>query len=515
VTKFKGGYLMYILAHDIGTSSDKAVLVDFNGNIIAQSTAKYDTFYPYPAWVEQNPEDYWSAVVESTKTLIEKTQVNINDITAIIFTTQSMGLIPVDNVGHPLYNNITWVDGRAQKQADSIMKKLGGKKIFTLLSGTPIMGKDVIAKIIWLKQERADIYNKTKYFLDVNGYLKFKCTGKMVSELSGASSYGLDLKKKKFLSVLALTGLDMKKLPPLVKSTDKVGNLTEDAARELGLNTSTIVFGGCDDVQSACIGSGMNADGDIHIYLGTSAWVCASSSKETRFINGAAAIQSADPDMNLVVGITEAAGSNIEWLTKQFFKKESEQYKEGIFKYMDDCIEKIPPGSDNLICTPWMLGERCPVSSTTTRATLFNISEEHTREHLMRAVYEGIGYNLKWILDNFKSDYKLGCKSFRIIGGGALDAAWMQIIADITGVEFGVLENPRSAGALGGAIIALIGLGRLKSFADAYSFTKVEKTYQPNAVNHSVYMKMFESYKNVYYGLKKAYEIANGERFTN
>ncbi|MDR2266341.1 MAG: FGGY-family carbohydrate kinase [Christensenellaceae bacterium] len=505
---------MYILAHDIGTSSDKAVLVDYDGKIIASLAVGYPTYYPYPAWVEQDPEDYWNAVVESTKLLIKKTGITPSQISSIVFTTQSMGLIPVDDKGKALYNNITWVDGRAQKQADSIMKKLGGKKIFTLLSGTPIMGKDVIAKIIWLKNERSDIYNKTKYFLDVNGYLKFKCTGKMVSELSGASSYGLDLKKKKFLSVLALTGLDMKKLPPLVKSIDKVGTLTDEASKALGLLPETIVFGGCDDVQSACIGSGMNADGDIHIYLGTSAWVCASSKKETRFINGAAAIQSADPEMNLVVGVTEAAGSNIEWLTKQFFKKESEQYGEGIYRYMDECIEKIPPGSDNLICTPWMLGERCPVSSTTTRATLFNISEEHTREHLMRAVYEGIGYNLKWILDNFKKDYKLGCKSFRIIGGGALDAAWMQIIADITGVEFGVLENPRSAGALGGAIIALIGLGHLKSFSDAYSFTKVAKTYIPNSANHDIYMKMFNSYKNVYYGLKEAYDIANGERFT-
>jgi xylulokinase len=505
---------MYILAHDIGTSSDKAVLVDYNGHIIAHATSYYETYYPYPAWCEQNPEDYWKAVVDTTHQLLDKTNINPSQISSIIFTTQSMGLIPVDAAGNHLYNNITWVDGRAQKQADDIMRKLGGKKIFTMLSGTPIMGKDVIAKIIWIKKERSDIYNKTKYFLDVNGYLKYKCTGRMVAELSGASSYGLDLKKKKFLSVLSLTGLDMKKLPPLVKSTDKVGTLTDTAASELGLTKETIVFGGCDDVQSACIGSGMNSDGDIHIYLGTSAWVCASSRTETRFINGAASIQSADPEMNLVVGITEAAGSNIEWLTKQFFKKEREQYGDGIFEYMDQCIKQIPPGCDNLICTPWMLGERCPVSSTTTRATLFNISEEHTREHMMRAVYEGIGYNLKWILDNFKKDYKLTCKSFRIIGGGALDSAWMQIIADITGVEFGVLENPRSAGALGGAIIALIGLGELKSFKDAYNFTKVQKVYIPNLMNKDLYSKMFESYKNVYYGLKKAYEFANGERFT-
>lgn len=506
---------MYIIAHDMGTSSDKAVMVDFSGNIIASATCPYKTYYPYPAWVEQSPEEYWQGVTEASRTLMQKTGIDPKEVKGMIFATQAMGVIPVDEDGAVLYNNITWVDGRAQKQADSIMKKLGGKKLFSLIAGTPIMGKDVIAKLIWIKEERPDIYQRTKYFLDVNGYLKYRCTGVMVAELSGASSYGLDLKKKDWLSVLKLTGLDMKKLPPLVKSTDIVGGLTKQAAEELGLQEGTPVFGGCDDVQSACIGSGMTRDGDIHIYLGTSAWVCASTKDKSSFKNGAAAIQSADPAMQLITGITEAAGSNIEWLMNQFFKKEHEEYGDDIYRYMDEQIAKIPPGSDSLICTPWMQGERCPVSSTTTRATLFNINEGHTRLHLMRAVYEGIGYNLRWILENFKKDYKFGCHSFRIIGGGALDEVWMQIIADITGTEFGVLENPRNAGALGGAIIALIGLGELDGFEEAYKFAKVTKTYTPDPTNHDVYSKMFRSYKEIYYGLRKAYEVANGTRFTS
>lgn len=506
--------MKYIISHDMGTSSDKAVLVDFEGKIIASATTDYNTYYPYPAWVEQSPDEYWQGVVNSVKKLLEKTKVDKDDIKGMIFSTQSMGIIPVDEAGNTLYNNISWVDARAQEQADKIMKKLGGKTIFKLVAGTPIMGKDVVAKIAWIKEKRPEIYQKTKYFLDVNGFLKMKCTGKMVAELSGASSYGLDLKKKQWMSVLPLTGIDMKKLPPLVKSTDIIGDgLTEEAAKELGLNKGMPVFGGCDDVQAACIGSGMTGNGDIHVYLGTSAWVCASSAAETKFKNGAAAIQSADPDMNLIVGITEAAGSNIQWIQEQFFNHEKEKYGSDIFDYMGKVVETIPAGSDSLICTPWMLGERCPVSSTTTRATLFNINPEHTREHLMRAVYEGIGYNLRWILENFKKDYKLSCQSFRIIGGGALNNVWMQMIADITGVEFGVCKDPRSSGALGAAIIALIGLGEIKGFEEAYKFVKVEKTYRPRSANFDVYDKLFMSYKDIYKGLKKAYERANTSRF--
>ena len=503
----------YILSHDMGTSSDKAVLVDFAGNITATSVEPYPTFYPNPAWVEQNPEDYWKAVSESSRNIISKTGIDPGQIKGIVFSTQAQGIIPVDEAGSVLYNNITWVDGRAEKQAQSIMKKLGGKKVFSAVAGTPIMGKDCIPKIVWLKEEKPEIYEKTFRILDVNGYLKYKCTGKMVTELSGASSYGLDLKKKQWLKVMKMTGVDMEKLPPLVCSTDIVGGLTEKAAEEMGLIAGTPVLGGCDDVQAAAVGSGMCGDGDIHIYLGTSAWVAAASRTADKFMHGAAAIQSADREMNLIAGITESAGANIQWLQEQFFSTEKEEYGDKIFEYMDQVIKKIPPGSDHLICTPWMLGERCPVSSTTTRATLFNISMVHTREHLMRAVYEGIGYNLRWILENYSSDYGFTCDNFRIIGGGALDDGWMQIIADITGKHFSVVKDPRNAGAVGAAIVALIGLGELPGFSAAKDFVQIEKRYAPDPANTDIYDELFESYKDIYNSLKNAYVKANGERF--
>ena len=507
--------MKYVVAHDMGTSSDKAALVSQEGEIIATFKADYPTYYPYPAWVEQNPDDYWRGVCAASSGLMQKTGISPDDVIGVVFSTQAQGVIPIDEKGNTLYNNITWVDGRAENQAQSIMRKLGGKRLFTLFAGTPIMGKDCIAKIIWLKEERSDIYNRTQYFLDVNGYLKFKCTGKKVAELSGASSYGLDLKKKNWLSVLSFTGLDMSKLPPIVRSTDVVGGLLPEAAEAMGLKPDTPVFGGCDDVQAAAVGSGMHGEGDVHIYLGTSAWVGATSKKADKFKHGAAAIQSADPEMNLIAGITEAAGSNIQWICDQFFRHEKEQLGDGIYAYMDSVINDVPPGSDHLICTPWMLGERCPVSSTTTRATLFNINPTHTREHMMRAVYEGIGYNLRWILENYKADYGFSCASFRVIGGGALDDGWMQIIADITGTEFAVPSDPRNSGALGAAIIALIGSGILQDFGACHDFVKLQKHFTPNDKNAAIYDKLFQDYKNIYYSLKDVYKKANGKRFTS
>jgi xylulokinase len=504
----------YILAHDIGTSSDKAVLVRFDGSIRATASEPYPTDYPNPAWVEQNPADYWKAVCETSKRVLADNDISPERIAAVVFSTQAQGVIPVSADGTVLYPNITWVDGRAEKQAQRIMKKIGGKRLFTLLAGTPIMGKDCIAKIIWLKEERPEVYKNAHRILDVNGYLKFRCTGKMVTELSGASGYGFDLKKKTWLSVLPLAGIDMKKLPPLVKSTDMVGGLTAQAAKETGLLEGTPVFGGCDDVQSAAVGSGQSGDGDVHVYLGTSAWVAAATKTGDAFRHGAAAIQSADPDMNLIAGITESAGANIEWIRDQFFRHEKEKYGAGVFNFMDEVIALVPPGSDGLICTPWMLGERCPVSSTTTRATLFNISMVHTREHLMRAVYEGIAYNIRWILQNFCKDYGIACDDIRIIGGGALDKGWMQILSDVTGRKISVVENPRNAGAVGAAVVALIGLGELPSFADAKKFVRVSAVFAPDETNRPVYDALFSQYQQLYRSLSGLYAAANGKRFT-
>ena len=504
----------YILAHDIGTSSDKAVLVRFDGSIRATASEPYPTYYPNPAWVEQDPADYWKAVCETSKRVLHDNDISPESVAAIVFSTQAQGVIPVKADGTVLYPNITWVDGRAEKQAQGIMKKIGGKRLFTMLAGTPIMGKDCIAKIIWLKEERPEVYQSADRILDVNGYLKYRCTGKMVTELSGASGYGFDLKKKTWLSVLPLAGIDMKKLPPLVKSTDLVGTLTPEAARETGLLETTPVFGGCDDVQSAAVGSGQCEDGDVHVYLGTSAWVAAATKTGDSFKHGAAAIQSADPRMNLIAGITESAGANIEWIRDQFFRHEKEKYGAGVFNYMDEVIAQVPPGSDGLICTPWMLGERCPVSSTTTRATLFNITMVHTREHLMRAVYEGIAYNIRWILQNFCKDYNIACDNIRIIGGGALDKGWMQILSDITGRNISVVENPRNAGAVGAAVVALIGLGELPDFASAKKFVRVSAVFEPIPANKATYDALFSQYQQLYHSLAGVYESANGKRFT-
>ena len=506
----------YVIAHDVGTSSVKAVLIDIEGNIIASSEEEYGFTYPNPGWVEQDPEDYWKASVASTKSVLNSSGIPVTKIIGMVFSTQAMGIIPIDKSNKVLCNNITWVDGRAEKQAVKLMRRFLGRRIFKSLVGIELTGKDVIPKLMWIKEKQPDIYKKTEYFLDVNGFLKFKATGKKVAEWSGACSYAFNLKKKDWERLLfKLAGFDIGKLPPLVRSTDVVGTLSPEAASELGLPESVQVFGGCDDTQSAAVGSGSTREGEAHIYLGTSAWAGIITGKNLKHKNGAVVLQSADAQKNLLVGITESAGSNLDWMIAKFYHLEKNDPSiQNIYSFIEGETEGIPPGSDHLIFTPWLLGERCPVSTTTTRGTIFNLGPEHTRGHFVKALLEGIAFNLRWIFENYRRDFGFNPEKIRAIGGGSVNENWMQGFANITGKVVETTTQATMAGALGAASCAFVGSGLMDSFHEINRFVGVSNTFYPDASLAGLYGELFESYKQVYLGLKKAYVHANLERFS-
>jgi xylulokinase len=505
----------YVIAHDVGTSSVKTALVNQKGEVLANSTTPYPTYYPKPGWVEQNPEDYWNGIVLNTRKVVESSKIDRQSIIGIVFSTQAMGIIPLDEHDHLLRSNITWVDGRAEEQASRLMGLMGGKKIFTRIIGIEITGKDVIPKLKWLKDNEPKVYSRAVSILDVNGYLKFRATGKKVFEWSGACSYGFDLKHKDWeRMVFKAAGIDLSKLPPLIRSTDLVGTLTLEAASELDLPTSVPVYGGCDDTQSAAIGSGSTHDGDTHIYLGTSAWVGISTSKNLNHKNGAAVLQSADPTKNLIVGITESAGANLEWMIEKFYKYEkNDPACADIYSFINSETIGIPPGSDHLIFTPWMLGERCPVSTTTTRGTLFNLGHEHTRGHFVNAMLEGIAFNLRWIMENFKRDFGYQSSKIRAIGGGTINEQWMQGIANITGKTVETITQHRMAGSLGAAMCVFVGNGIYSSFDEVNNLIRIKKVYLPDKNISTTYDELFRQYKGIYYSLKNAYIQANANRF--
>jgi xylulokinase len=501
----------FVLSYDVGTSSVKSILLDFAGKIITSSTEEYPSYTPQTGWMEQEPSDYWDAVIRSTRKILGTSRVEPGKICGIVFTTQAMGIIPVDKEGNVLRRNITWVDNRAEKEALWLMNRLFGRKIFKSVIGVEITGKDVLPKLLWLRRNEPEIYSKTDKVLDVNGYLKFRASGVKVSEWSGACSYTFDLKKKDWTRWLfRMIGFDLNKLPELVRSTDKVGNLSALAASELNLSPGIPVFGGCDDTQSAAIGSGSSGNSDAHIYLGTSAWVGVTTNKNVRFKNGAVCLQSASPDKNIVVGVTESAGSNIDWIIENFYSREKNDLTiPDVYALASEDAEAIPPGSENLMMTPWLFGERCPIGTTTTRGTMFNLGHIHTRAHILRAMSEGIAFNLRWIIENFEKDFGFSIPRLRIIGGGSQNESWMQIIADITNRKIETTTHPKLAGALGAGMCALVGLGIMDSLQDVKKLVTPQRVFIPNNNNSVIYNRQFQSYKDIYKLNKGLYRKIN------
>jgi xylulokinase len=311
-------------------------------------------------------------------------------------------------------------------------------------------------------------------------------------------------------------GIDTHKLPDLVRSIDEVGGLTEKAAEQMCLPSGIPVFGGCDDTQSAAIGTGAIGEGEAHIYLGTSAWVGVMTSRAPKFKHGAVCLQSADPEKNLVVGITESAGANLEWFIERFYAKEKgEGTGRDIYDILDKEAAEVPPGSDHLLITPWFLGERCPVSTTTTRATFFNVSLEHTRGHFVSALAEGIAFNLRWIIENYEKDFGFKISSLKITGGGSQNDHWMQVFADVTKRIIQTTNQPKMAGAIGAAMCAFVGSGIFTGFDAVRKIVKQEKSFHPRKENFEIYDGLSERYRDLYKSLISTYRKANAQRFEN
>lgn len=505
----------YIIAHDVGTGGNKAVLVDTEGNVCATAFAPYPISYPCPDWAEQEPEDWWHAVTITTRQVLEQARVAPRVVLCMVYTTQMLGIVPMGKDKQPLRPAIIWLDARAPAQAERIMRKFLGRKVFALIAGAELSGKDGLPKLLWLKEHEPHVYSGMSCFLDVNGYLIYRATGNMVFEWSCASAFGFDLKKKDWLrGIIRYIGVDLDKFPPLVRSIDQVGTLTAQAAAECGLQEGTPIFGGGGDAPGAAVGAGAVGEGDGHIYLGTSGWVGVTTSKTPTGRHGVATLQSADPNKALLFAEMETAGACLKWIADEFYKVEqADPNIPNVYALMDEKVETIPPGSDFLICTPWLYGERAPIADTWVRGTFFNLSADHTREHLLRAVYEGVAYNLRWMIEIVEQTFGFPLPTLRIIGGGARGKPWMQIIADVTGRRVETVANPQEAGAVGAALTAAVGLGLYPDFESLKKVVCMEHECEPQSDNAETYAVLYQAYQRLYTSLRRLYRDVNKVRF--
>jgi xylulokinase len=498
----------YILAHDVGTSGNKAILVRMNNTIVGSKTSEYCVHHPERGCAEQSPSDWWNAVVTTTRDLLDSTGTKPSDIVGLVFSAQMAGTLPVDDEGEALMPCMIWLDTRAAEQAKKIWSgiiKVSGYSVFTLMrflritGGAPgLAGKDGISKMLWLKENEPDIYSKAFKFLDSKDYLLYKCTGNFVTSRDNANiTWLMDTRTERLCwsdSILRKYGIHGEKLPEIKKSTELAGRLTAEAAEDLGLSPGTPVVVGAGDITSAAIGSGAVTENQIHAYVGTSSWVACHTSRRKKDIRHyVGSICSANPDMYLCIAEQETAGACLDWVKAQMFKEKVEE----VYELFDHMAANAEPGSRGLIFTPWLFGERAPVDNPTIRGGFHNLSLDHSSGHIVRAVLEGVAFNMKWALDCLEK-LTQRADAINIIGGGALSRTWCQIFADVLNRRMKQVCDPKEAGAKGAAIIAEVALGHMKRLEDAERLVRIDGVFEPNPENAKLYEGIFEEFKNIY-----------------
>ncbi len=520
--------IKYVLAIDLGTSGPKVALVSVWGHILDHEFEKTDTIFLPDGGVEENPDDWWKAIVQATTRLLDKTRVPTDDIIAICCTAQWSGTVAVDQKGNPLMNAITWMDSRGASQVEKITHGLikiegyGITKLYKwlkLTGGIPLRsGKDSIAHILFIKKKFPEIYKNTFKLLEPKDYLNLKLTGKFYASHDSITLHWVtdnrDIHNIRYHDdLIKMAGISREKLPELKAATDIIGTVKKEIARELGLNTSTRVVMGTPDIHSAAIGSGAIEDFACHLYVGTSGWLlCHLPYKKTDLFHNMGALPAAIPGKYLLINEQDIAGEALNFLKDNIVFPEDELAPatgaKDVHRTFNTMAARIPPGCDNLIFTPWLNGERSPVEDPYIRSGFHNMGLNTTRSHLIRAVFEGVAFNAKWLLKYVEKLTKKKMNPINIIGGGAQSDLWCQIHADIMNRTIRRVKDPIHANARGAGLLGSVALGYL-TFNEIPEKTEYDSVFTPNRKTGKLYKKLFKQYQAIYKQNKNIHKRLN------
>ncbi len=528
----------YVISYDIGTTGVKTCLFEIDKEITLISAAMegYKLYIMPDGGAEQDPDEWWAAICSTTKTIFENCDIKPELVEGISFCSQMQGLVLVDKNGKPVHRAFSYMDQRARKQikegiANGI--QIAGANIVKLLPSLMITGavaasvKDPVWKYNWVKENEPENFKRVHKWLDVKEYIICRMTDKFV--MTPDSAFGTllyDIRKGKegfSKTICKLLGVNPDHMPDLIKCTDKAGGLTAKAAAELGLKEGTAVFGGGGDASLIGVGAGSVELGETHIYNGTSGWVSTVVDKSVVDASAMiAAIVGAQKDRFNYFAELETAGKCLEWvkdhlaldeigifLNKIDVAESEETVYTSLYDYLSKVVSEIPAGSQGVIFTPWLHGNRCPFEDPNSRGMFFNISLDVGKTELIRSVIEGVCMHMRWFLDTQDKKIKTS-QTVRFVGGGALSDVTCQILADITGRTVETVDSPQNVGAVGAAVVMAVGLGVLGDISQAKKLIPAKKTFKPNPANKEVYDRNYAVYKNLYKNNKEAFKALNG-----
>jgi len=499
-----------ILVFDIGTTGVKCAAFKPDGEKTCAHTVNYDTIYPRPGWAEQDPKDYWEGIVVGTRAMLEEGNISPMQVSVIGLSGHMNGCIPVDAKGNVLYPNIIHSDCRSREEAARLRRIFDDKQFFGI-TGNRIDPHYTFTKILWLKKNYPEIYDKTRFFLNSKDYIGFKLTGKLgITDFSDASlTCMLDINRGKWArDILIEAGIDMHKLPELMPSFQVLGALSQEAADILGLRAGTPVVVGGGDGACATKGAGVVRKGQAYNYIGSSAWI--SILNDRPVLDDNARIfhyYDLDGKNYVVTGTVQCASAAYDWVIENIggYAPEKVEARDGVFEIIEGLARQAPIGSNGVFFIPYLMGERTPHWDEKTRGGFVGLTLYHGKDHLFRAVYEGIAFALKNVLDVLEEN-GLRVEELTLLGGGAKSRLWNEIMCNVYGRPVRVHSFPGEATSLGAAIAAGVGVGIFSSFEDAAKVIGYSRFYRPVPGDVQAYKSYYRIYNMMYGQLKPIYD---------
>lgn len=484
--------MKYVIGIDLGTSSVKAMLMNQLGENCGEVTKSYPLIHQQAGYSEQDPEEWIMQTTAALRELVADLSVDAASIEGISFSGQMHGLVLLDVQKQVLRHAILWNDTRTTEQCRQIYEMVGKERLLSIVKNPALEGF-TLPKLLWVKQNEPEIYQKADIFMLPKDYVRYRMTGAIHSEYSDAAgTLLLDVTAKEWSREVAeLVGVNPDLCPPLVESHDCVGTITSDFAQQTGLNKDTKVFAGGADNACGAIGAAILTEGQTLCSIGTSGVILSyEETKERDFAGKVHYFNHGKEDAFYTMGVTLSAGHSLSWFKDTFAPNEN----------MDTLLEgvqDVPVGANGLLFTPYISGERTPHPDSQIRGSFIGIDATHRRIDFARAVMEGITFSLQESIEIFRNNGKK-VETIISIGGGAKNETWLQMQADIFNANVVKLQSEQGP-ALGAAMLAAYGCGWFPSLEEcAKVFTSYGKTFYPIPQNVEKYKVLYELYRKIY-----------------
>ncbi len=518
----------YILAIDLGTGGPKAGVVDAAGRVIASANQTTTLCFLPGGGVEQDPHEWWQAVCQAARRAVRLSGILAEAIQAVSCTTQWSVVVPVDSHGEPLMNAVHWLDTRGAPYNQAITRgfpsvegyALGKLVQWVRRTGFPPThsGIDSLGHVLFIQHELPEIYRKTDKFLEPMDYLTLRLTGRCAGSLCTVFPFLLtDIRHPERLSydpwLVKACGVDPKKMPELLPVDGVVGPVLPSVADELGISRQALVLVPANDNHTAAIGSGAVADYDSVLVLGNSGYLAGHVPfKKTDIMHALTTIPCPLPGKYLIMAELGNTGKVLEsFLYNQLYPQDVfslGDLPEDVFARLDDAVAGVPVGSGGVLFLPWFNGSISPSMDHLARGGFLNLSHQTRREHLSRAVLEGIAFNWRWLVEAVQPFIGRKFTHLRLAGGGAQSDAWAQIITDVLGIPIHQMAEPRLTNVRGAAYLAMDRLGWLP-LESIPQRVEVARVFEPLPQNREVYNKLYQQFRASFKTLKPIFHALN------